>query len=162
MGVSAREGRGLQARDQGTRSGGGRRVLGLGGRTRNAEDFELVAERLSAGRRVVGPDYRGRGRSDRDANWRHYAPVFLLADLQALLIALGLGRVAVIGTSLGGLLGMGLAVLRPTGLAGIVLNDVGPELNLEGLERIRGFVRSEERRVGKECVSACVSGCGRY
>jgi pimeloyl-ACP methyl ester carboxylesterase len=62
-----------------------------------------------------------------------------LADLQRLLAGLGAARVTIIGTSMGGLMAMVLAAMQPALLAGIVLNDVGPEVDPAGLERIRGY-----------------------
>ena len=85
-------------------------VLCLPGLTRNCKDFEDLAGRLSRQRRVVCPDYRGRGRSAYDPDWRKYTPRTCLQDIHHLLAAASLHRVVVIGTSLGGLLGMALAV----------------------------------------------------
>src|SRR5690348_13567726 len=81
-------------------------VLCLPGLTRNSRDFETLAPHLAARYRVVCPDLRGRGLSARDPQWRNYHPGTYIADLQRLLQALDLERVAIIGTSLGGLLGM--------------------------------------------------------
>lgn len=138
--ISAQDGRRLYFRDYGPRYGDAVPVLCLSGLTRNSSDFHRVAARLAATRRVICPDYRGRGRSDRDPDWRRYAPPLLVLDLATLLTALGLGSVAVVGTSLGGVLAMGLAVLRPTALRGVVLNDVGPEIAGHGLDRIRQYI----------------------
>mgnify|MGYP002022249697 CR=1 FL=1 len=103
-------------------------VLCLPGLTRNCKDFATLADRLSRSRRVVCPDYRGRGRSDHDPYWRNYTPSTYLADIHHLLAAAGLDQVVVIGTSLGGLLGMALAVWAPKALPGLVLNDIGPQI----------------------------------
>lgn len=111
-------------------------VLCLAGLTRNSRDFEDVAARLAPARRVVAPDYRGRGRSAYDPDWRNYQPETYLHDIEDLLAVAGLERFVVIGTSLGGLLGMALALSRPSGVAGLVMNDVGPELHREGIDRI--------------------------
>ncbi len=118
-------------------------VLCLPGLTRNSSDFHELAGRLSAGRRVLCPDYRGRGRSARDPDWRNYRPRTYLDDLRHLLALAGVHRVAVIGTSLGGLLAMGLAAAQPTALAGVVLNDIGPEIDPRGLIRILDYVGSD-------------------
>jgi len=114
-------------------------VLCLPGLTRNSRDFEALAPHLAARYRMVCPDLRGRGFSARDPQWRNYHPGTYLADLQRLLLALDLERVAIIGTSLGGLLGMMLGAMVPERVAGIVLNDVGPEVDPKGLERIRNY-----------------------
>ena len=116
-------------------------VLCLSGLTRTSADFHGVARRLAgSGRRVLAPDYRGRGASGRVRDWRRYAPPGLIEDLLALLAAFNLHRVVVIGTSLGGLLAMGLAVARPTAVAAAVLGDIGPEVNPGGLDRIIDFI----------------------
>jgi pimeloyl-ACP methyl ester carboxylesterase len=112
-------------------------VLCLPGLTRNSRDFESLAPRLRRlGRRVLAPDLRGRGRSQRDPNWSNYHPVTYLADIAALQAAAGADRVVVVGTSLGGILAMLIAATRPAAIAGAVLNDVGPEIAPEGLQRI--------------------------
>ena len=110
-------------------------VLCLTGIQRNAKDFHRLAERL-APRRVLCPDYRGRGRSQYAADWTSYRPEVYVADLLHLLAVAGVHRIVALGTSMGGLLAMGLAVARPACLAAVVLNDVGPEVNPAGLTRI--------------------------
>ena len=114
-------------------------VLCLPGLTRNSRDFEALAEHLAARYRVVCPDLRGRGRSARDPLWRNYHPGTYLGDIQALLDVLRLDHVAIIGTSLGGLLAMLLAASLPPRVSGIVVNDIGPEADPRGIERIRGY-----------------------
>jgi pimeloyl-ACP methyl ester carboxylesterase len=116
-------------------------VLCLGGLTRNSKDFHDTALRLAATRRVLCPDYRGRGRSAYDSEWRNYSVRNYLDDIRHLLAIAGLHQVAVIGTSLGGILAMGMAVAYPTMLAGAVLNDVGPEVEMEGLMHIIEYIR---------------------
>jgi len=114
-------------------------VLCLHGLTRNCRDYEDLAPHLARRYRVVCPDLRGRGRSARDPDFKHYQPATYVADLAGLLQVLGLRRVAIVGTSLGGLLAMAMAGLTPAAVAGIVLNDVGPEIDPAGAERIRGY-----------------------
>ncbi len=114
-------------------------VLCLPGLTRNSRDFEALAPHLAARYRVVCPDLRGRGFSARDPKWQNYHPATYLGDLQRLMEALELRRVAIIGTSLGGLLAMMLGAAIPERVAGIVLNDIGPEVEPQGLERIRNY-----------------------
>lgn len=119
-------------------------VVCLGGVTRNSKDFDRLAPRLAAtGRRVVCPDYRGRGRSAYDPDWRRYNPRSYIQDVRHLLIALNLHRVVVIGTSLGGILATGLAAASPTALAGVVLNDVGPVLDRDGLKPIVEYMKDD-------------------
>jgi pimeloyl-ACP methyl ester carboxylesterase len=114
-------------------------VLCLPGLTRNSRDFEALAPHLAGRYRVFCPDLRGRGHSARDPVWQNYQPATYVADLTALLRALGLRRVAIIGTSLGGLLAMILGSVAPAAVAGIVLNDIGPEVDPAGVERIRSY-----------------------
>ena len=133
----------LYWRDYGDPGGRELPVLCLTGLTRNARDYHDLALRLSGRRRVLVPDYRGRGRSARDADWRNYRPETYLADVLDLLTVAGVHRVVVVGTSMGGLLAMGLAVYRPTALAGAILNDVGPEIAGDGYKRIKDYVGTD-------------------
>src|SRR5215469_4857867 len=112
-------------------------VLCLHGLMRNSRDFEDLAEHLCGRYRVIVPDVRGRGLSARDPNFNNYQIPVYLGDLLVLLAGLGAPRVTVIGTSMGGLMAMVLAVMQPQVVHGIVLNDVGPEVQREGIERIR-------------------------
>jgi pimeloyl-ACP methyl ester carboxylesterase len=114
-------------------------VMCLPGLTRNSRDFEALAPHLARRYRVICPDLRGRGFSAWDPAWQNYHPGTYLADLAALVSGLGLARIAIVGTSLGGLLAMLLPTLRPGVVTGMVLNDVGPEIDPVGLERIRGY-----------------------
>lgn len=117
-------------------------VICLHGLTRNARDFEDLAPALvdRTGRRVLAVDVRGRGGSDRAADPLTYNPGTYAADVLALLDDQAIDRAAFIGTSMGGLIMMTLAAMRPTAIAAAVLNDVGPEIAPEGLARIRGYV----------------------
>lgn len=114
-------------------------VLCLPGLTRNSRDFEALAPHLAGRYRVICPDLRGRGLSSRDPDWRNYHPGIYLQDVLRLIDGLGLSRLGVIGTSLGGLLAMLLAAGSPTRIAGIAVNDIGPEADPRGIERIRGY-----------------------
>lgn len=137
---SAQDGLSLSYRDYGDPLSERPPVLCLGGLARNAKDFHGFAGRLSPQRRVVCPDYRGRGRSDYDPDWRNYRPEVYLNDLFHLMAAAGLHGVIVCGMSLGGLLAMGLSVLTPTQLIAVILDDVGPEVDEYGIARIRDYV----------------------
>ncbi|HVN44237.1 MAG TPA: alpha/beta hydrolase [Steroidobacteraceae bacterium] len=114
-------------------------VLCLHGLMRNGRDFEDLAAHLAERYRVVVPDVRGRGLSARDPNFKNYQIPIYLQDLMRLLPGLGVARATLIGTSMGGLMAMVLAASAPQLVAGIVLNDVGPEVDPRGLERIRGY-----------------------
>lgn len=115
-------------------------ILCLPGLTRNARDFETVAERLAGKWRVLAVDFRGRGDSDYAKDSASYVPQTYVGDVLALLDALALDKVVAFGTSLGGLVTMLLAVQARQRLAGALLNDVGPEIEAAGLARIRGYV----------------------
>jgi pimeloyl-ACP methyl ester carboxylesterase len=114
-------------------------VLCLHGLMRNGRDFEDLAVHLACDYRVVVPDVRGRGLSARDPNFNNYRIPVYLEDLLQLFAGLGVERASIIGTSMGGLMAMVLAAMQPRLVAGIVLNDVGPEIDPEGLERIRRY-----------------------
>jgi pimeloyl-ACP methyl ester carboxylesterase len=114
-------------------------VLCLHGLMRNGRDFGKLAAHLAERYRVIVPDVRGRGFSARDPDFRNYQIPVYLQDLTTLLTHLGAPRVAIIGTSMGGLMAMVLAASAPQWLTAIVLNDVGPEVDPAGLERIRGY-----------------------
>jgi pimeloyl-ACP methyl ester carboxylesterase len=116
-------------------------VICIHGLTRNARDFEDLAPRIAAlGRRVLAVDVRGRGDSDRDPNPANYHPGSYAADILALLDDQKIETAVFIGTSMGGLITMTLFALRPAAVAGVVLNDIGPELSPVGLARIAGYV----------------------
>ena len=115
-------------------------VLCLPGLTRNARDFELLAQRLAARRRVLCPDMRGRGDSEYAKDSASYNPPQYCEDVLALLDQEEISRFIVIGTSLGGLMTMGLALSVPDRIAGAVLNDIGPRLEPAGLTRILDYV----------------------
>ena len=136
-------------------------VLSLPGLTRNSRDFEALAPHLQRTRRVLSPDLRGRGRSDRDPNWRNYQPAVYLQDIAALLVDAGVDRVVIVGTSLGGLLAMLLGAANPAAVAGIVLNDIGPEIDPRGGARIAGYVgRNPPVRSWDEAVAQARSTYG--
>lgn len=114
-------------------------IICLPGLTRNSRDFEELANSLSTRRRVITVDFRGRGFSDRDPNWRNYHPGTYVSDVMTLLDLLNIKRVIVIGTSLGGLCAMVMAATAPDRIAGVILNDIGPEINPAGLSRIQQY-----------------------
>lgn len=115
-------------------------ILCIPGLTRNARDFEGVAERLAGDWRVLCVDLRGRGESAYAKDPMTYGPLTYLQDLEALLRDQQVERLVPFGTSLGGLLTFMLAAADRTRIAGALLNDVGPVLEGAGLERIRGYV----------------------
>ncbi len=115
-------------------------VLCLPGLTRNSRDFEVVAPWIARGRRVLCADLRGRGRSQHDPNWQNYHPATYVADLARLLADAGVARLVLLGTSLGGILSMLISATTPGAVAGVILNDVGPEVAPQGLQRIAAYV----------------------
>ena len=114
-------------------------VICLPGLTRNSRDFEDLANYLCDRRRVITTDFRGRGFSDYDPRWENYHPLTYVEDVITLLDHLGIKQVIVIGTSLGGLCSMAMSFLHPTRIAGAVMNDIGPEINPAGIERVREY-----------------------
>jgi pimeloyl-ACP methyl ester carboxylesterase len=115
-------------------------LLCIPGLTRNCRDFEPVAEKFAGEWRVIAIDLRGRGQSDYARDPASYMPMQYVADVIALLDQAGLERVVAIGTSLGGVVTMLLAMTAPERIAGAVLNDIGPEVEAAGLARIRDYV----------------------
>lgn len=115
-------------------------ILCIPGLTRNVRDFDHVAQRLAGDWRVICVDLRGRGESGYAKDPMSYVPATYVADLEALLAELGIKRFVSIGTSLGGIITMLLAARKPGRVVGALLNDIGPVLDLKGLERIRNSV----------------------
>jgi len=142
---TAPDGLKLHIRDYGSALDPGLAVVCLAGLTRNSADFDPLANALASGargpkRRVLAPDYRGRGGSDNDPDWRHYSLAVEHADLLSILTAFEISAAVFIGTSRGGLHTMMLSGTRPSVLRGAVLNDIGPVIEPAGFARIRGYV----------------------
>lgn len=129
----------LFCRDYRARDGHGT-VVCLPGLTRNSRDFEKLARHLASRYRVLTPDLRGRGFSARDANWTNYQPPIYYQDVLKLITEQSPTTVALIGTSLGGILAMALAATVPARISGIVLNDIGPQIDAGGVARIGQYV----------------------
>lgn len=115
-------------------------VLCLHGLTRNSADFAWIAAHLAKTRRVISVDQRGRGRSDYDKNLANYTPATYVGDMFTLLEDLAIPKTLIIGTSMGGLMSMLMTNMQPERFAAVVLNDIGPELDPVGLERIKNYV----------------------
>jgi pimeloyl-ACP methyl ester carboxylesterase len=141
---SAPDGLQLHTLDAGPRDTKRLPAICLPGLARTAEDFRNVIERLASDpvnpRRVLALDSRGRGLSARDPNAANYSVPVELGDVFALLAAAGIERAVFVGTSRGGILTMVMASVRPELIAGAVLNDIGPVLDMPGLVRIKAYV----------------------
>lgn len=114
-------------------------VLCMHGLTRNSRDFAGLAESLSATRRVIVPDMRGRGQSDYAPDSDTYSPVTYVSDVERLLAEQGITRFIAVGTSMGGLMTMLMAHAAPGRMPAVVMNDIGPEVDAAGLARISGY-----------------------
>jgi len=115
-------------------------ILCIPGLTRNARDFEGVADRLKGEWRVICAELRGRGESAYAKDPMTYVPLTYLQDIEALIAELKLERFILFGTSLGGLITMLLAAGNAERIAGALINDIGPDLEARGLEHIRSYV----------------------
>ena len=134
----------LYARDYPAPASGAQCVLLMHGLSRNSRDFEALVERLSKRYRVLVAEQRGRGNSEWDADPTRYAIPQYVRDMFALLKAANVSRVAAVGTSMGGLMAMVMNSAMPGVFSHVVLNDIGPELCDEGLNRIKGYVGQGE------------------
>lgn len=121
--------------DEGT----GAPVLCLSGLTRTSADFDEVVAAFPD-RRVIRMDYRGRGQSDRDPDWKNYHPMVEGRDALELLDHLGIDRAAIIGTSRGGIIGMLLAATAKDRMTGLMMVDIGPQMETGGLDLIADYV----------------------
>lgn len=142
--ITAQDGLKLHVRVYGARTATALPVVCLPGLARTSADFDPLATALAGNtehpRCVLAIDYRGRGLSDYDSNADNYSLPVELADLLTVLAALEIGRAVFVGTSRGGLITMLLGVARPAAIAGVVLNDIGPVIEAQGLARIKGYV----------------------
>jgi pimeloyl-ACP methyl ester carboxylesterase len=155
---SAPDGLKLHARIYGGPSDSTLPVVCLPGLTRNARDFHDLALVLSGDpaqpRRVIAFDYRGRGLSAYDPDWKNYTVAIEAGDIVAGLTALGIEHAAFIGTSRGGLIIHVLAATRPAALKAVVLNDIGPVVEGEGLAHIRAYLeRAPKPRTFADAVA---------
>jgi pimeloyl-ACP methyl ester carboxylesterase len=142
--TSARDGLRLHTRDYGPLASTALPVICLPGFARTAADFHELALALSQDetkpRRVLALDYRGRGLSGYDRDWKNYDIRIELDDLMQVLVAAGIEAAVFVGTSRGGLLTMAMGAARPAAIKGVVVNDIGPVIDARGLLRIRGYV----------------------
>ncbi len=115
-------------------------LLLMHGLTRNSADFEGLVTHLAENYRLIIPDQRGRGRSDYDPDPLRYEPATYVVDMLALMDSLHLDQVGLIGTSMGGLMAMIMAAMEPERFDSLILNDIGPVVEQEGLDRIQSYV----------------------
>ena len=115
-------------------------VVCMHGLTRQGRDFDVLARTLSAYATVVCPDVAGRGESDWLANPSHYSVATYVPDMLQLLSKLGITQCDWVGTSMGGLIGMGVAALPQSPIQNLILNDVGPSITKSSLQRIASYV----------------------
>lgn len=136
-------------------------LLCLHGLTRNARDFADFAERYSPRFRVIALDFRGRGESDYDPRPSRYNPLTYAADVIELLDQYMIERAIFVGTSLGGLVTMTIAAIEPQRIAATILNDIGPELDDAGLDRIKSYVGRDVRFKNWDEAAAAVAAYNR-
>jgi len=142
--VTAQDGLRLHVQEYGSRTAPGVPVVCLPGLTRTVSDFAALAPALANDtalpRRVIAVESRGRGQSDYDSNPENYNLAVELADVATILTALCVRPAIFIGSSRGGLLTMLMGVAHPTAIAGAVLHDIGPVIELKGLVRLKSYV----------------------
>ncbi len=150
--ITSRHGLRLYCRDYGDPISQRTPVFCLAGLARNAKDFDIPARRLAPKRRVIAFDYRGRGRSAYDSDPRRYRPEVYLDDAVQIMMAIGLHGALLVGTSLGGLLAMGIAVAQPGLVSGVVLNDIGAELDMTATKGIMEVLGASKPLPDWECA----------
>lgn len=137
-----------------TDTGKGLPVLCLAGLTRTTADFDYMTPHIT-GVRLIKMDYRGRGQSDFDPDWKNYTLPVECRDVLELLDHLALEKVAILGTSRGGLNAMGLAMGAKDRLLGVLLNDVGPVIEPAGLAFIKEYIgRNPAAKTHAEAAAA--------
>lgn len=125
----------------------------LSGLTRNSGDFHDFATRYSGTRRIFALDYRGRGKSQYDKVYQNYDPQTYLSDVFLFLKSRDIEEAVFIGTSLGGILTMAMAGFAPQYVAAVLLNDIGPDVDQSGSERIAEYVGNDIRYPTIEAVA---------
>ena len=135
--------------------GEGTVLLCLPGLTRNARDFDDLAGAIS-GVRLVRLTYRGRGESDYDPNYSNYNVPQEAKDALELLDYLGIEKALFVGTSRGGIIAMLTAAMAKDRISGVLLNDIGPEINATGLGRIMDYLGIQPRAKTFEQAAAAL------
>jgi len=163
---TARDGLRLYARHYPTPGSSRRPLVCLAGLTRNSKDFHDLASALSnpRGHRrdVYCLDYRGRGRSAYDPDWKNYTIMNEMLDVLDFMTVAGLHDAAILGTSRGGLIAMAMATFRPTAIGAVILNDIGPVIESTGLARIIAYVGRIPLPTTWEEAAQTVKGMNRH
>lgn len=136
--------------------GAGAPLLCLPGLTRNGADFDDLAAVLGGRYRLIRLTLRGRGASDRDPDPANYSVPVETRDVLEFLDHRGLDRVVVVGTSRGGIIAMMMGAVAKDRLAGVLLNDIGPEVAPEGLARIMTYLGVTPRARSFDEVAAAL------
>jgi pimeloyl-ACP methyl ester carboxylesterase len=132
-------------------------ILCLPGLTRNARDFAEIAERYSPRFRVLALEFRGRAGSDYDPTPARYNPLTYAGDVIELLDQLGIAQAIFVGTSLGGLVTMTVAATVPQRIFATILNDIGPDVEPGGVDRILTYVGKDRRFKSWDEAGATIS-----
>jgi len=138
--------------------GGRLPLLCLPGLTRNMRDFVEFAERHSPGRRVILVDFRGRAASDYDPQPQRYHPMTYAGDIIELLDHLQVPKAVFVGTSLGGLVTMAIAATVSPRIGAAIINDVGPDVDPGGIDRILTYVGKDRRFGSWDEAASTISG----
>lgn len=115
-------------------------ILCMHGLTRNSADFEDICRVLADRYRLIVVDQRGRGLSDYDPDVTNYNPLVYVQDMFRLLEILDVSKVVLMGTSMGGIMAMMMAAMKPAVIQGLIINDIGPEVGVLGLDRLKKYV----------------------
>jgi pimeloyl-ACP methyl ester carboxylesterase len=132
-------------------------ILCLPGLTRNSRDWAEFAERYSPRFRVIALEFRGRGDSDYDPVPQRYNPLTYARDVLELLDQLGIDQAIFAGTSLGGLVTMTVAAMAPQRICATIMNDVGPDIDASGVERILTYVGKDRRFAGWDQAAEAIA-----
>jgi pimeloyl-ACP methyl ester carboxylesterase len=132
-------------------------ILCLPGLTRNSRDWADFAERYSPRFRVLALEFRGRGGSDYDPVPQRYNPLTYARDVLELLDQLGIEQAIFAGTSLGGLVTMTVAAMAPQRIRATIMNDVGPDIDASGVERILTYVGKDRRFAGWDQAAEAIA-----
>jgi pimeloyl-ACP methyl ester carboxylesterase len=132
-------------------------LLCLHGLTRNSRDWAEFAERYSPRFRVLALEFRGRAGSDYDPLPARYNPLTYAGDVIELLDQLGLAQAVFVGTSLGGLVTMTIAAMAPHRIYATILNDIGPDVDASGIDRILSYVGKDARFASWEAAADAIA-----